>query len=167
PQEPTDTPQPQGEQPPPEARQAETRQPIGEDARAESAGPTGPATLQSTAGAFPAEVTGQITESAHDLRGESSSSAATGEGSANSTADTARGARQDDFLNMPAGTVEEGVPQANREVSGEAAQGSPDQENQADFAAGSLVAVAGVSLMGDWRRRRSGSTLTERRVERY
>jgi hypothetical protein len=115
-------------------------------------------------------VTGQITGSAHDLRGESSSSAvtsaATGEGSANSIADTPREEQKDGFLNMPAGTVEEGVPQANREASGEAVQGSPDQENQADFAAGSLVAVAGVSLMGDWRRRRSGSTLTERRVER-
>jgi hypothetical protein len=170
-QAPTDNPHPEGEQPPPEARQAETRQPIGQEAHAETARPAGPATLQSTAGAFPAEVTGQITGSAHDLRGESSSSAvtsaATGEGSANSIADTPREEQKDGFLNMPAGTVEEGVPQANREASGEAVQGSPDQENQADFAAGSLVAVAGVSLMGDWRRRRSGSTLTERRVERY
>ncbi len=174
PQEPTDTPQPQGEQPPPEARQAQAHQPVGEASRAEFAGPTGPVTLRPTVGPFPAEVTGQITGSTDDLRGESASgaviSAATGDGLANSIAGTSRVEQKDGFLDMPAGTVEEGVPQANRAVSGEAAQGSPESPEhggEADLAAGSLVAVAGVSLIGDWRRRRSGSTLTERRVERY
>ena len=119
-------------------------------------------------------MTGQITGSTDDLRGESASGVvtrvATGEGSANSIAGTSREEQKDGFLNMPAGTVEEGVPQATRAVSGEAAQGSPESPEhggEADLAAGSLVAVAGVSLIGDWRRRRSASTLTETRVERY
>ncbi|MFM7159186.1 MAG: hypothetical protein ACKO3P_02315, partial [Planctomycetaceae bacterium] len=79
-----------------------------------------------------------------------------------------------DSHRIPAGTDERSCEQSSGaalEEAAEASRAAPTPASPADssalWPAGSLVAVAGLSLCGDWRRRRSGSTLTERGVERY